>query len=637
MPTSQFFGLMIGYSGLTAYQAAENTLANNVANVETEGYSRQYVARTAADALRTNTSYGMQGAGVKVTGVKQYRNIYYDNKYWTNNANVGRFETHEEYMIRIEKYFEDSQASNGFNTIYDSVFSGLEELKKDPGQTSTRTAFLGTAQTLTEYFRTLSDNLKKEQQSLNEEIKSSVERINTIAGDIASLNKQINTIELTGSAANELRDKRALLVDELSQIVDVTVTETPVVNESDKDKTPTGANRYIVQISNGNTLVNGYETNELEVVGRAKDEKTNMNDIDGLYDVRWKSTGSPFSVLADNLSGSLKSLFELRDGNNNENLQGKMYDRTDSSVVMEASNLKGSSIEEVLSQLNIPETGVVNIGGYNYNYESFSVKLTGDKVQVTFDLPPGVSVPATLKGQKARVGQSVDYQGIPYYMAQMNQWVRQFAYRFNDREKDGENLYGKKMELSFFQWRDKDGTLRSLAEDDERTPSDSFTTAEGIKPADPTIPPTPTAYYFLTAENFYVNQDIIKDPKLMSTAGKEQKGDSDVNVSASDIVDELAKIRHNKSVMEFRGCSSSEFLTCILSDISLNSMSAKTFKINSTNIQSAIQNQRDSISSVDDDEEALDLVKFQNAYNLNAKIIQTMTEIYDRLILQTGV
>ena len=284
MPTSQFFGLMIGYSGLTAYQAAENTLANNVANVETEGYSRQYVARTAADALRTNTSYGMQGAGVKVTGVKQYRNIYYDNKYWTNNADVGRFETHEEYMIRIEKYFEDTQASNGFNTIYDSVFSGLEELKKDPGQTSTRTAFLGTAQTLTEYFRTLSDNLKKEQQSLNEEIKSSVERINTIAGEIASLNKQINTIELSGSAANELRDKRALLVDELSQIVDVTVTETPVVNESDKNKTPTGANRYIVQISNGNTLVNGYETNELEVVGREKSEKTNMNDIDGLYD-----------------------------------------------------------------------------------------------------------------------------------------------------------------------------------------------------------------------------------------------------------------------------------------------------------------------------------------------------------------
>lgn len=217
----------------------------------------------------------------------------------------------------------------------------------------------------------------------------------------------------------------------------------------------------------------------------------------------------------------------------------------------------------------------------------------------------------------------------------MNQWVRQFAYRFNEREKDGEDLYGKEMDKSFFQWRNKNDL-----DGDPYWDFYEYDPPEGayvFHSDEPTSGALSSSYYFLTAENFYVNQKIIKDPKLMSTSGKEHKEDSDVNVSASDIVDELEKIRHNKSVMEFRGCSSSEFLTCILSDISLNSMSAKTFKINSTNIQSAIQNQRDSISSVDDDEEALDLVKFQNAYNLNAKIIQTMTEIYDRLILQTGV
>ncbi len=634
MPTSQFFGLMIGYSGLTAYQAAENTLANNVANTETEGYSRQYVARTAADALRTFTSYGMQGAGVKVTGIKQYRNVYYDNKYWTNNANVGRFETHEEYMTRIEKYFEDSDASNGFNTVYNSVFAGLEELKKDPGQTSTRTAFLGTAQTLTEYFRTLSGNLKKEQESLNNEIKTTVERINTIAKEIASLNKQINTIEIPGGAANELRDKRAILVDELSKIVDVTVTETPVVNEADKNN-PTGANRYIVKISNGNTLVDGYETNELEVVGREDKDRHNQTDIDGLYDIRWKSTLSPFSVLADNLSGSLKSLFELRDGNNNENLKGKISSVTSGSVTFKADGFKANAtMEDVISQLNVPQRGSINVSGTPLNYDSWSVEKRADGFYFTFNLAAGNEVGTDKVDKTARIGNSVDYQGIPYYMSQMNQWIRQFAYRFNNIEKDGEDLYGDDMDVSFFQYRDKDGGLQNFYEYDEKPDNFIFSTAtEGDDPAFT----GPYNYYFLTAENFYVNQDIIKDPKLMSTAGQESISDADVDVSASDIVDELEKIRSNKSVMEFRGCSSAEFLTCILSDISLNSMSAKTFKINSTNIQSAIQNQRDSVSSVDDDEEALDLVKFQNAYNLNAKVIQTMTEIYDRLILQTGV
>ena len=630
MATSQFFGLMIGYSGLTAYQAAENTVANNVANVETEGYSKQYTARKASDALRTYTSYGMQGTGVTVTGIEQYRNLYFDNKYWDNNSDVGRYESHGLYMTRIEKFFEDSSSVKGFSTIYNSFFSGLEELSKNPGQTSTRTAFIGTAQTLTEYFRTMSNRLKNEQESLNSEIKTTVERINTIAEEIASLNKQVNVIELQGHSANELRDKRALLVDELSKIVDVKVTETPILNESDNNK-PTGANRYIVQISNGATLVEGYEYNTLEVVGRSLQDKHNQTDVEGLYDIRWKNTLSPFSVMADNLSGSLKALFELRDGNNNENLKGTISSNATGSVTFKA-DVFGTdmTMEEVISQLNVPENGSINVSGTKYNYDSWSLEKRSDGFYFTFNMSAGNNLPLNLSGKKAQIGSSVDYQGIPYYMSQMNQWVRQFAYRFNDREKDGEDLNGDKMNVSFFQYKDIDGTLQNFYEYDEKPDNFIFSTA--TEADDPAFT-GPYNYYFLTAENFFVNQDIIKDSRLMSTTAK----DGDVDTDAADVVEELLKIKDNKAVMECRGCTSSEFLTCILSDISLNSMSAKTFKSNSTNIQLAIQTQRDSVSSVDDDEEALDLVKFQNAYNLNAKVIQTMTEIYDRLILQTGV
>ncbi|MCR4589580.1 MAG: flagellar hook-associated protein FlgK [Lachnospiraceae bacterium] len=661
MGTSQFFGLMIGYSGLTAYQVAENTVANNVANVETEGYSRQYAERKASDALRTYTSYGMQGTGVTVKSIDQYRNEFLDNKYWANQSDVGRYETHEAHMIRIEKYFEDSSTVNGFSTIYDKFNAALEELAKNPGQTSTRTSFIGTAQTLSEYFRTMSSNLKAEQQSINEEIKTTVERINVIAEEIAALNKQINLIELRGSKANELRDKRAILVDELSKIVDVEVSEVPVLNEADKNN-PTGANRYTVKISNGNTLVSNYDYNTLELIGRDENAKYNQSDVDGLYDIRWKETMSPFNVLADNLSGSLKSLIELRDGNNTENLKGQKsadypndgfvsFDETvipnadptktiNNTLTFKTSTIIADNLEEAISKLNIPEQGTINVGGTSYTYSNW--KVSGAKnastgaYELTFEFyniynDAGTyglkSTPDT--GARVQIGSSVDYQGIPYYQSQLNQWTRQFAYRFNEREKKGEDLLGDKMSLSFFQWKEKDGDLRSLYEYDFSTSTAaSFSTID----YDPTST-AETNYYYLTAENFYVNNDIIKDPRLMSTTAK----DGDVDTDASDVVDELIKIKDNKSVMEFRGCTSGEFLTCILSDISLNSMSAKTFKTNSNNIRASIQNQRDSVSSVDDDEEAMDLVKFQNAYNLNAKVIQTMTEIYDRLILQTGV
>ena len=75
----------------------------------------------------------------------------------------------------------------------------------------------------------------------------------------------------------------------------------------------------------------------------------------------------------------------------------------------------------------------------------------------------------------------------------------------------------------------------------------------------------------------------------------------------------------------------------VLADMALNSNNARTFSANTTNIKNVISNQRLSVSGVDEDEEALDLVKFQHAYELNSKVIQVMTEIYDRLILETGV
>ena len=75
----------------------------------------------------------------------------------------------------------------------------------------------------------------------------------------------------------------------------------------------------------------------------------------------------------------------------------------------------------------------------------------------------------------------------------------------------------------------------------------------------------------------------------------------------------------------------------ILSDIALNAQRANTFAQTFTDISTAIDTQRISISGVDEDEEAINLVKYQNGYNLASKMIQVLTEVYDRLILQTGV
>ena len=95
---------------------------------------------------------------------------------------------------------------------------------------------------------------------MNQEIKLKVDEINSLAGEIANLNKQINTIELSGSRANELRDRRTLLLDQLSEIVDVDVQEIPI-KDSNNPERETGAFRCIVRIAGGQTLVDGNEYN----------------------------------------------------------------------------------------------------------------------------------------------------------------------------------------------------------------------------------------------------------------------------------------------------------------------------------------------------------------------------------------
>ena len=108
-------------------------------------------------------------------------------------------------------------------------------------------------------------------------------------------------------------------------------------------------------------------------------------------------------------------------------------------------------------------------------------------------------------------------------------------------------------------------------------------------------------------------------------------------VEQNDLISDLKDMAYNKEIMSFRGCNASEFLQCVLGDVALNASRANTFSKNYTNIAGVIDNQRLSISGVDEDEEAVNLVKYQNGYNLASKMIQTLTEIYDRLILETGV
>ena len=104
---STFFGLTIAGSALNTFHVATNTVANNISNVNTKGYSRQEAVRIASEALRTNQRFGMVGTGVSTTEIVQRRDFYYDVKYWENNAKVAMYDAKLYGAQQIEDYLED--------------------------------------------------------------------------------------------------------------------------------------------------------------------------------------------------------------------------------------------------------------------------------------------------------------------------------------------------------------------------------------------------------------------------------------------------------------------------------------------------------------------------------------------------
>ena len=615
---STFFGLEIASSGLRAANAALNTTANNISNTNTAGYSRQEVKQEAMNPLRVFSTYGCAGAGVNTLAIERIREQFYDNKFRQNETKLGEFDTKAYYCKMIEQYLEDD-GTTGFTSIFDQIFANLESLANDPNNTSVKSSFVSSVKKLTDYFNNMYGDLQNLQKDVNDEIKIRVDHINSIAQDIATVNKQINTIEMTGTIANELRDKRDNLIDELSAIVDVKVEESPIYDQWGND---TGATRCVVRIAGGQILVDMNDYNQLMCVARSSDEKVYQTDVDGLYDIKW-TNGISFGMYNESMSGELKGLIQMRDGNNGEYFHGTasrvQYNGSTTRVTISTD----ASYLQSMIQCKLSDTGgVINIGDQLYYYTDWTYDGDGKYTFTIDNEKSDQALTAVKTGRLASINQNVDYQGVPYYMEQMNEWLRDFAKKVNDIFTKGLTSDGKDAGILFTgTYLTNDGEYR----EDEL--NDSRHNGKG--------------YYYITAGNVTVINELLKDPSLLGTRenvdnektdGVEQDG-----VEQNNQVKKIISMISDKNQFSFRGRDAGGFLECILSDAMLNSSNANTFYATYLSLETNIDNQRYSISGVDEDEEALSLIKYENSYTLASKMISVLTEVYDRLILQTGV
>lgn len=261
---SSFFGFEIAKTGLFINQHNLNVTGHNISNVNTPGYTRQRLVTSAIEpyssiGLLAPLEHGLLGGGTRSHYVEQLRSEYLDRQFRNQNSIVSTWASRTQGLDFVQGLFREHNASGIFDMLMDQFSAALGDLQTDPTLKANRTGVVTSAQNLTTSFNQFYDQLVNRQTDNNEEIKDLVSQVNKYADDIKELNRLIYAFEINGEHANDLRDQRNLILDQLSSLVEVEVREYKDPNG--------GPNRLSVSIGSGASkgyLVDHVEANHLD-------------------------------------------------------------------------------------------------------------------------------------------------------------------------------------------------------------------------------------------------------------------------------------------------------------------------------------------------------------------------------------
>ena len=315
---SSFQGIQIGSSGLFMAQKQIDVTAHNLANANTLGYTRQrFVSQSISPvvgAVRLMPMVkGMIGYGVEALSLDQIRDAFLDKQFRKENSDTNYWVTKGENLYFIVDMF-NAIGENGFGNMINTFFNAFSDLETASNDEDRRTIVLNKAKELVAQMHTFHDKLSGMQTELNDQIAVMAHKVNLISSQITDLNKQIFNFELSGQTANDLRDHRNLLIDELSSYVDITVDYTP-----DKNGYET-CQLYIGSKGQGQKILDHYES--FDIVTEIGDDMVCGTEYDAIPHYMNKLTLDGSDLIIS--SGQIKAMFDIRDGDDVKN-QGIPY------------------------------------------------------------------------------------------------------------------------------------------------------------------------------------------------------------------------------------------------------------------------------------------------------------------------
>jgi len=545
--------------GLLSQQLAIEVTGQNIANVQTEGYSRQEVKFEATTPR--SFSLGQLGTGVRVAGIERSHDEFLFSQILGEGDTLGRFQVRKDVFEQLEILLSENNGQS-LNQTLSSFFAGVQDLSANPTALPERSSLLAEAKNLASVFNNLGESLFQIQQNLDSNISVEVAKINSHTSEIAALNKSIHANEPTTFSANDLRDQRDQKVKELSGLIDLNF-----VDELD--------GQISITLNDGTPLV-------LQSTAFTLDTSINGNNKSFLDIVVLDAAGNSTNITSSITGGTLKGYLDMRD-TEVEGLRDKL-DRLAAGFVQEFNNIHqqgfgidGSTGNNFFSALtttvltNTNNTGSATLTATNGDPSEISI----DKYEITITGSNSFSLTNLTTG--ASSGTFTFTSGSTFNLA------NGFAVTIS-----GTPAVGDKFKLSV---------------------SES------------------AARNFSVASGALSNSDKISAGLNSSTDG----------ANALELVALQSKLVFDSITLDSSGSGTftfDEFYSSIVSTVGIESFSSQATYSQQEAILLQLNTRRESISGVSIDEELINMIKFQQAYNAAARLIGVVDELLDTVISQ---
>jgi len=547
-------------------QANISVVSHNISNVNTPGYSRQKVLLGAAIPVATEA--GQMGTGVRTITVQREYDNFVGVQLNFETQLLGNWKALNYSFQRVEEIFNES-SEYGLSSVMDEYWNAWQALADNPSGQAERAALVNIAETMSNDFNKMYNDFHTLQTNVNNSIKGTVDEINALTDQIVELNEKISRVEVSDDIANDFRDQRDGLMDELAEKIGYDYLEDDLGQVS-------------IFLENGNPLVQARMKWELGV------EFNTANN--NFYDVSWDDGSGTLTAITDIITrGELSGMIEMRDTiipdylAKVDRLAGGIINATNQ-LHYYGYGLDGSTENNFFLPLSAA-TGVsedntgdgVITGGDVYDntvltLDDYEIRFTGGGAFEIYNITDGTQV------MDARISGAEDNDGSFTYTS------------------------GDDIEFEGIRVVIADGTAGGPAGGDVFTVSSTGD----------------------AAKNMAVNPDIAEDVTKIAAA-EGASGDDNVNALA------IAVLRDGNT-MNNNTTSFSSYYSGLVGEVGVDVQGASRNLVYRETMVEQLNTRKESVSGVNLDEEAVNLMRYQAAFTAAARMITVVDEMIQELL-----